>query len=87
MTVQYLLIEASGLSDTHGSTWLINQFPQITEVNSCVELLGKNLSYHTASVHPAVMGIPGGTKTGKIVNGISCRKYSEFSPEEMHDTV
>ena len=29
---------------------------QITEANSCVEVLGKNLSYHTASVHLVVMG-------------------------------
>ena len=56
MTVQHLLIEASCLSDTNGSTWQSNQFPQITEVASCVQVLGKNLSYQTASVHPAVMG-------------------------------
>ena len=29
---------------------------KITEVTSCVEMLGKNLSYHTTSAHPAVMG-------------------------------
>ena len=55
MAVQHLLIEASGLSDTNGSIWKINQFPQITEVNSWVAVLGKTLSYHTASVHPAAM--------------------------------
>ena len=27
--------------------------------------------------------VPGGTKTGKIVNGISCRKCADFSPKEM----
>ena len=29
---------------------------EIKKNNSCVEVLGKNLSYHTASVHPTVMG-------------------------------
>ena len=46
---------------------------QITEVNSCVEVLGKILSYHTASVHPAVMGT-WWNENWKIVNVISCRK-------------
>ena len=41
-----------------------------------------SLSYHAASVHPAVMGT-WWKEQWRIVNGNSCRKCAEFSPEEM----
>ena len=40
-----------------------------------------SLSYHAASVHPAVMGT-WWNENWRIVNGISCGKCAEFSPEE-----
>ena len=43
---------------------------------------GVGLSYHAASVHPAVMGT-WWNEQWRIVNGNSCRKCAEFSPEEM----
>ena len=55
---------------------------QITEVNSCVDVLGKT-SRTILHLSTSSDGVPGGTKTGQIVKGISRRKCTEFSPEEM----
>ena len=41
-----------------------------------------NVSFHTASAHPAVMSA-WWNENCRIVNGISCRKCAEFSPEEL----
>ena len=49
---------------------------------SCAKVLGKT-SHTIPPLSTQQRRVPGGTKTGKIVTGISCRKCVEFSPEEM----
>ena len=46
------------------------------------EVLGKT-SHAIPSLSTQQWWVPGGTKIGNIVNGFSCRKCAEFSPEEM----
>ena len=56
---------------------------QITEVSSCVEVVGKT-SHTILPLSTQQWWVPGGMKTGKIVNGISCRICTQLSPEEMN---
>ena len=51
---------------------------QITEVNTCVELLGKT-SHTIPPLSTQYWRVPGGTKTGKAVNGINCRNALNYS--------
>ena len=44
--------------------------------------VGQNFPYHSP-LSTQQWWVPGGMKTGKIVNSISCRKCTEFSPEQI----
>ena len=83
--MQHLLIEASGLSDM--GAYACGQMDRALNLRSeglgfdshrwsCVEVLGKLLIPHCLCP-------PGGMKNWKIMNGISCRRCTEFSQEEM----
>ena len=62
------------------STWMGDRC--LSHVASHVYRQWTSLSYHAASVHPAMMGT-WWNKKWTIVNGIICRKCAEFSPEEI----
>ena len=55
-----------------------SSIPTVGHVYKC----RANFSFHNASAHLAVMGIWWNEKWS-TVSGISCKKYAEFSPEEM----
>ena len=65
MTVKHLLIEASGLSDTMVAHGKVTSSLRSLKLLVC-RGVGQNLSYQTASVHPAVMGTWWNEKNGEL---------------------
>ena len=74
------------ISHTNGSTWLpINQFPKITEVNSCIEVLGK--TSHIIGLLPLSTQqwwVPGGTKIRKLWTTLDAENALNF-PQRRWD--